>query len=277
VRARQLIVIAGAGAVLVVAAVGAFSYLPVTRVQPNRMAQLIPTAPPPGFTGKPSHSSSQPASSSPLAAVKTAGSRSAYSTGMYLTGWGGATSSSDFASMLVYRLPSTSDAATAATQAIQAYLGPQTYTSNAFALRARFAIPTVPDASAAWYAPTSAKVKQSLATFTERVDNVVVVAVINRSVSSATVQADANTWAQTESAHLRSTVPGFSLVQTRWPTVATLVYAGIAGAVALCVLTVPGLVRRTRHRRRVAQEAAARRQVMTRGGKIAKRQSASRR
>jgi hypothetical protein len=178
--------------------------------------------------------------------------------------------------MLVYRLPTTADAATAASQATQTYLAPQTYASNAFALRARFAIPGVPGASAAWYAPTSARAKQNLATFTERVDSVMVVAVINRSVSSATVQADAKTWAQTEYAHLRSTAPGFSLVQTRWPTVATLVYAGIAGAVVVGVLTIPGLVRRTRHRRRVAQEAASRRQVMTRGGKIAKRQSAHR-
>jgi hypothetical protein len=195
---------------------------------------------------------------------------------MYLTGWGGATSSSDFASMLVYRLPSASDATTAASQAITAYLGSQTYTSNGFALRSRFAIPKVPGASAAWYGPTSPRAKQDLATVTERVDKVLVVAAINRSVSSATVQANADTWAQTEYAHLRSTAPGFSLVETRWPTVATLVYAGIAGAVALCVLTVPNLVRRTRHRRRAAQEATARREVMARGGKIAKRQSAHR-
>jgi hypothetical protein len=277
VRGRLLIVIVGAGPVLVVASIGAFTYLPITRVQPNRMAQLIPTAPPAGFTGKPTNSSSQSPSSSPLAVVKAAANRSTHSTGMYLTGWGGATASSDFASMLVYRLPSTSDATTAASQAIQAYLSPQTYTPNAFALRARFAIPRVPGASAAWYVPTSAKAKQNLATFTEHVDKVLVVAVINRSVSSATVQADADTWAQTEYAHLRSTAPEFSLVQTRWPTVATLVYAGITGSVVLCVLTVPSLVRRTGHRRRMAQEAAARRQVMIRGGKIAKRQSANRR
>jgi hypothetical protein len=39
----------------------------------------------------------------------------------------------------------------------------------------------------------------------------------------------------------------------------------------------PTQTRRTDHRRRVAQETAARRQVMTRGGKIAKRQPANRR
>jgi hypothetical protein len=138
-------------------------------------------------------------------------------------------------------------------------------------------LPKVPGASGALYAPTSTKLKQNLAAVVQRTGKVVVVTLVNQTGPAANVQANAEAVAQADYQHLRAVEPGFSLVQTRWPPVATLVYSAVVVAVVSCILIVPSLVRRVRRKRRVAQEASARRQVMTRGGKIAKRQSANRR
>jgi hypothetical protein len=263
-------------AVVVVAVVGAFIFLPITRYQPNRIAALAPPGPPPGFKGKPTSSSSEPSSSSPLTAVTSAAKKSPRATGIYFTQWGGSTATADFVNALVYLLPSTADAIKAQSEAVQTYLASGSFKSNSYALGSRFA-PAVPDASAALYHPTSAKARQNLAAVVQRVDNVVVITLANQTVPAPSVQANAQTVAQAEYQHLRATTPGFSLVQTRWPTIATIVYAAVAAAVVACILIIPNLVRRVRRKRRLAQEASARRQVMTRGGKIAKRQSANRR
>jgi hypothetical protein len=264
-------------AVLGVAAAGAFHYLPIRHLQPSRIAQLAPTGAPPGFKGKPSRTSSPPAASSPLAELKKAATLSPHSTGSYLVQWGGSPASADFVSVVVYLLPSAADAAIAASQAAQSYLSAQSYKANSYALVGPFSVPSVTGATGALYSPTSKRIKQDLAVYVERVDKVVVVSLMDQTGTPSTVQGNAVTAAQAEYLHLHSVAPNFSLIRTHWPTLATLVYSAVALLLASCAFIVPVLFRGVRRQRGLAREEAARRQVMGRGGKIAKRQAAHRR
>lgn len=272
--------------VLVAAAVSETVFLPSQRADTARMAKLAPPAMPAGFNSKPANSAAVPTSSSPYPEVKTAAKRSPASTGSYSVEWtrAGSASSSDGVAVLITALPTQSEAATVEAQATKTYLQAQSFTASSLKLQSRFSVSGVPGAGAALFVPTAATNKQDLAAVVDRVDRVVVLEIVRETppasktpaVSVPAAQASAVSLAQTEHTHLAAFAPGFSLTQTRWPVLETALLSALAVVIAAALMTAPLVARRTRQRRRMAREAAARRQVMSRGGKIARRQAGRR-
>ena len=83
--------------------------------------------------------------------------------------------------------------------------------------------------------------------------------------------------AQQEYRHLGQALPGFDLVRTSVPLVPTVVYWGVYGGLVLLAVIIPLGVRRARRMRADARRRAAQRQHQVRGSKIARRQAARRR
>jgi hypothetical protein len=171
-------------------------------------------------------------------------------------------------------LPSGSDATTVQRQAVTTYLAAGSFKPNSYSLLSRVSVPKVPGAQAATFGPAPAKgANPRLTVVVFRQGRMVVVDYAQQS-STAKAEAAAISLAQVENAHLKQVGSGFSLKVTAYPLVASLIYAGVAVALAALVILVPIGVNRGRRRRRVAREAAARRALQGRGRKIAKHQAA---
>lgn len=276
-RWQRALSVTGTVAILVVAVVGALLFIPQTKVDGARLARLGPTQAPTGYKSKTSGASVVPSSQSPFPIVKSVAKRNPHATASYSWQWVGASSSSDGASMIATVLPNPSDAATAVSQATKTFLSSAGFTSGSYKFHSRFSIAGVTGPAGALFTPASSSGKEYLATFAERYGRVAVLAFIDQSGGLSKVQSTAVSLARAESAHLHSAVAGLTITYQRWPVGLLAGYAAGAAVIAALPLCVPVLLRRSRRRRRASRQAVARRQVMGRGGKIAKRQAAPRR
>jgi len=261
---------------LVVAAIVAINVLPIQHVERSRLARLAVTAPPPGFKAKPSVEI-VPANSNPFPGVTTASKRSPNATGQFSVEWPGSSSANDAATILVSLLPSTSQAKAVQSEAIKNNLGAASYAAESYGHQVPFAVSEVPGAEAATYSPTSSNSAPQLGVVVERVDRVVVLGLVRQTGAATQVKSTSSSVAQAEYRHLLPIVSGFSLVRTHWPLLALLIYGAASLLLAALAIAIPPLTGRVRRKRRAAQEVAARRLVLQRGGKLAKRQAHHRR
>lgn len=267
---------AAAAAIVIVSAVAAFLVLPIHGIDSKRLARLVPAGPPPGFKAKPSNAAVENPTQSSFAAVKAAAKQSPKKTGSYTISWDGK-STGDSAFVLVSLVPTEAQARTVLAQVRSQALGPAAYQSNSYKFSSNFTVPGVPGSVGALYLPTTASVKQQLAVAAVPFRNSVAVVIVDQAGQSSAAQSNNIRLARAEYRQLEGQVPGFGMESTRWPGIATAIWAGLTGLAALAVLTIPAMVRRVRARHELARQEAARRLVLARGSKIARRQSAHKR
>jgi hypothetical protein len=255
--------------VLAAATVGYVHLIPLTQIERQRLATLVVTTPPSGFTKKPASSTAVPASSSPFATVKTAGKTAPNSTGSYSIQWNNPTSSNDSAWLLVSLLPSAADAAKVQSEAASQYLGSESFKTENYTLAGNVPVPSVPGAQAAVY--QSSKNGPPVVTVIYHVDRAQVVAFVGLVGSQSKATSTATTLAAAEAAQLDQVLPGFTLSKTSWPAVASALYWLAILSVVLIVVAIPIMIRRTRQRRIEARQRMERRQLQSRGRKVARR------
>ena len=263
--------------ILILAGIGYWLLIPITHVERARLSQLALARPTVGFKAKPTNAMQVDASSSPFATVKKGGKRSPSSTGAYAVEWAGSGSSSDIATILVSLLPSEADGIAVDREAQQSYLAAQSLQSASYSLEGSFAIHTFPGAKAATFVSTSSTDRKRLAVVVFRVSRVVVVEIVQKAGPSASAVAASTSLGHAEYRHLVQLRSGFSLVQTSYPFVASLVYWIVAVSLAVAVFCAPVTIGWISRRRRLRREMAARTQFRARGRKVIKRQAARRR
>ncbi|MBV9661475.1 MAG: hypothetical protein JO337_09985 [Acidimicrobiales bacterium] len=265
-----------AAVILAAGAVAAFQVLPNHSARTARMSKLVPAASLAGYKAKPAQASTEDSTQSPFAGVKAAAKRDPKRTGTYAILWDGNTSG-DTASIVLSLLPTPAEAKTVVAQAKTASLGQDSYTSASYKFDSSFDLPGVPGGSGALYAPATATVKQQLAVSEVAVGDVVAVVYLNQTGDLPAIRAADVALAQRQYQLLQRVTPGFTLSTTSWPPVATATWAAVTVVLALSVIGLPVLFRRSRLRRELARRETARKQVLTRGAKIARRQAAPRR
>ena len=269
----RVVPVAGAVIVLIAAAIAYEQFIPIHHEERARLSRLVVARPPAGFATKSTSSNEVVSSSSPFSAFKTAAKRSPNQTGAYSIQWPEASSTANAASVLVSWLPSASDAAGVEKQAVSSYLTSGSFKSDSYTMKGRFSIPAVAGAQAATFGPAPSKGSQGLAVAVFPEGRFVVVDFAQQA-GAAQAQATVISLSQAQAAHLRQIGSGFTLGVTTYPAAASLIFGGVAVALAALVVAVPVGVSRGRRRRRAARDLAARRAVQGRGRKIAKHHAA---
>lgn len=269
----------GAGIVVFVAAALAvyFAFVSVDEVQTGRLSQLVVSKPPAGFKTKPAAANAIPASSSQFAEVKAAGKRSPHATGSYSIEWSDATSGGTNAvSLVVSVLPSATDAAKVQSEAKTTYLAKTSLKAESYTYAGAVTVASIPRASAAFFTPSSLT-NPPLVVVAFQTGRAQATEFIGIPGAKQSIEAEAVSFAHAEYEHLRGVLPGFSLVKSTRPLVATIVYWIIVALIVAAAVVGPPLRRRAKQRRLLAAERARLQHMTVRGSKIAKRQAARRR
>lgn len=270
--------VAGAAVVFVVlAGIGFDRYVVNRGVHRSRLAGLIVTSPPAGFTKKPSSSNQDAPGSDPFTIYRTAARNSPGATGAWTVAWTDRASSNDSATILLSYLPSARVASQVQAQALTQFTTPTSFVAESYALAGPLAVAGVPGAKGAVYKATGTAATPPVATVVFSTGRAQVVVLLGLTGTPASTGAAAAAFAAREYTHLRSALPGFSLGYTSVPPVATALYWGVALALLAAALLGPVLVRRGRRIRAEARQRAARSQHLVRGSKIARRQATRRR
>ncbi len=263
--------------VVLVAAAGWDRYVVVRKADRLRLAHLVVSSPPPGYTTKPANASEVPASSNPFAAFKADAKKAPSDTGAYSVSWTNPKSSNDSASILASYLSSPAAAATVEAQAEKQFLAAGSFASEKYRYANAVAVPGIPGAKGAVFVATGTSTTPPVAAVTFATGRVQTLVLVGQVGTPASTSETAAALARSEYLHLRQALPGFDLQVTRVPLVATILYwAVVAGLIALGVV-IPLGVRRGRRMRREARLRTARRQQQVRGSKIARRQATRRR
>jgi len=239
--------------VLIAAAALYSQFIPVSHVERTRLAGLLIVKPPAGMGTKPNNSSEVAAASSPFTGVQAAGKRSPNATGSYTAEWVSPASANDIDQVLASLLPSEADANSVLTEADSMYLTSKSVPQQGYTFKGPFAVPGVPGAHSAQFSTTTSG-QFPLGVVVFRVKQVVVVTFAQQTTEPAAT-ASAVAISAAEYQHLVKVAPGFSLVRTTRPLVASIVYAlgAVVAAVAVGCLVV---VLAWWFRRRRAREAA---------------------
>lgn len=264
--------LAAAVAVLVLAGIGYGLFIPVTHVARAQLSQLTVARPPGGFRVKPKTSGVVPATESLFPTLKEAAKRSPDQTGAYSVEWTGSTSSTDIVSMLVSLLPSHKEAAAVQAEAHRNYVEPDSFKADSYVFHGSFKVPGVPNASGALYSPTSsAKTTKPVAAVVFHAGDVAVTQFVINTAQVKKTEATAVSLARDQYQHLQSTAPGFSLQETSFPFVTSLIYWVAAVGIAAALYFAPVVVDRMRQRRRLARREAEQKALRRRGRKVVKR------
>lgn len=262
---------------LVLAGIGYDRYVVDRTVVRARVARLVVTTPPPGFTKKPTGSSQVATSSSPFSYFKSAAKTSPSSTAAYSVSWSDPASSSDSATVLVSYLAKPSQAARVESQAVTQFLGSSSFKSENYAFSGPIPVPGVPGGKGSVFTATGKATTPPVAAVAFSTGRAQVLVLLGQTGTAAATGATAAALAQQEYAHLRRALPGFDLVETSVPLVASIVYWAVYGTLVLAAVTIPLGVRRARRMRADARRRVAQRQHQVRGSKIARRQATRRR
>lgn len=267
----------GAGvAVFLAAAIAVyFAFVSVDKIDTHRMSQLVVATPPAGFKPKPAAANPVPASSSHFAALKAAAKRSPHSTGSYSIEWADSTGGVNAVSLVVSVLPSPADAARVQAEAKSTYLSKTSLKAESYTYAGPVAVAPVPGAAAAFFTP-STLTNPPVVVVAFQTGRGQVTEFLGIPGSKQAIESEAVSFAHTEYEHLRAALPGFSLVKTTRPVVATIVYWAIVAMIVTAAVAGPLLRRRAKQRRLLAAERARVQHMTVRGSKIAKRQAARR-
>jgi hypothetical protein len=272
-RVRTLVVVVVAAAAVIIYQ----QTIPVNQAVRSRLGQLVVTQTGlPGYKKVATTANQIPNSSNPFAAVKTAAKERPNNTGGYTREWENTTSKYRITDLIASWVPTSAIAGTAQDQAVTAYLGKSTYTAESYSYGAAFAVPGVAGARGASY---QAKATKGVPATTLAVSifrqGLVVVVVDTLGINPAQTRADNTALARVEASHLTTTEPGFTLVRTTRPLLATVLFAAATVAVAVALAFLVTLIPRARRRRRARRAARARYEVQLRGQKIVKRHRTS--
>ena len=226
--------------VLIAAAALYGQFVPVTHVERTRLANLLIVKPPAGLGTQPTKQNEVAAADSPFSGVQAAGKRSPNTTGSYTAEWVSPTSASDVDQLLVSLLPSVADADSVQTEANTMYLTSKSVPAQGYTLKGPFPVPGVPGAQSAEFTSATAGQPPFAAVVFRSKRAVVVAFTLQTTAPGATSAAVALSDAEYQ--HLLTVLPGFTLVRTTRPLVASIVYAVVALVAALAVgsLTVGG-------------------------------------
>ena len=268
-----------AGVLLVIALAVYVPLISVQRVQSGRLAHLVVSKPPAGFNPKPAAANPVAPSSSKFEAVKAAGRKSPDATGGYSVEWtdsSSPSSGSNAVSLVVSLLPNAGDAAKTQAEAKSTFASKDSLKADSYTYANPVEVPSVPGASGAFFTPATLT-NPPLVVVVFRVGRAQATEFIGLPGEKQSIEAEAVSFAQTEYEHLRAVLPGFSLSETTYPVVASIVYWAVTAVIVLAVVFGPVLRRRAVERRRVLAERARAQHKTVRGSKIAKRQAARRR
>lgn len=256
---------------------------PQQKVVRSRLSRLVAVQSPPGFPAKPAASNLTPAANSPFAEVKAASRSSGSSTGEYSVEWTKSGSSNDAVSVLASLLPTAADAAKVQSQAKALYLQSGSLKGQSYSYVGPLSVPGLSASEGALFKSTAAgnpplavvALQEGRAQVTE------FVGLSGGSTATATTSqgpsaTEAVALARSEDAHLKVVLKGFSIQETTWPLVRTLVFWIVAVSLAGAAVLVPVLRRRAHERRRVAAERMQTRHMAGRGSKIVRRHAARR-
>jgi len=189
--------------------------------------------------------------------VQAAGKRSPSATGSYTAEWVSPASANDIDQLLASLLPSEADANSVQTEANSMYLTSKSVPEQGYIFKGPFAVTGVPGAHSAEFTSTTSG-QFPLGAVVFRVHKVVVVAFAQQTTAPAAIAA-AVALSAAEYQHLVKVGPGFSLVRTTRPLVASIVYALgavlAAGAVACLAVFLSWWFRRRRAREAARLEA----------------------
>jgi hypothetical protein len=266
-RRRRLWAVVRAAAVLVVAAVVYQLVIPQTHVVRTRLSGLALLRPGVArYNVKTPQAGEQPASATQLAAVVAAAKKSPNQTGVYAITW--APSQTSGAGIIVYLLPSPTQAEAALPQLRAQQEAAGSYTSQGFSRRSTYTVGAVPGSSGATYTPTSrSSGTGELGVTTFRYGRVA--GAVEVFAPSGT-EADASTMATSEYNLLKRVEPGFTLKKVTRPVLASSLWIVGALLVALVVALTPALRRgrAERRQRRIDEELSH--IVVVRGQTISK-------
>jgi hypothetical protein len=262
----------GIALLLAGAAGGYFQFVVEHHTERARLANLIVTSPPPGFTHKPSSTNQVAASSSPYSAFKAAAKKAPSSSGSYSVSWSNPASASDSATILLSLLPTTKDAGAVEQQAVRQYLGTASFKAESYVLQGPVPV-TVPGGRGEVFVASGKATTPPVAAVTFATGRAQALVLLGQIGTPEATGATASALAAAEYRLLRERLPGFTMEVTSVPGLATAVYWLVTAAVLLAVVGAPVGVRRTRAARVAARERAARRQHQVRGSKIARRQA----
>jgi hypothetical protein len=254
--------------VLAAAVVGYQAVIPSTHVIRSRLARLAVSEPGvAGFNVKPTQAGEQAAAQTQLATVVAAAKKAPSATGVYSIEW--APSTSEGAGLVVFLLPTTSEATSTFSEVRTQQLAAASESANGLTRRSTFAVSSVPgSAGAVFTSSAGGSAATELAATALRYGRVVAV---TEALSSTRSQADASVLTAAEYSRLRKVASGFSLKVVDRPVVATVVWAAGAVALALVVALGPVARRRSARRRQRLIEEELSRQVVVRGQIITKR------
>jgi hypothetical protein len=254
--------------VVVVAAVGYQLVVPQTHVVRSRLSRLVLTRPGVAkYNVKSPATAEQPASTTQLSTVESAGTKSPNETGVYTISW--SPSQTSGAGVLVFLLPTAAQAEAALPQVRAQQAAAGSYTSEGLTRRTTYTVSSVPGSSGANYTSTSKGsglgTDLSIATF--RYGRVVGAVEV---VGSSATQADSSTIAANEYDLLRRVEPGFTLKKVTRPVLASSLWVAAAVLLAAVAALTPAARRRLADRRqkRIEQELSHR--VVVKGQTISK-------
>lgn len=262
-----------AGLVVVVLVIGGVAYanvVPVHRIDRSRLSQLV-VDPPQGFTPRPAASEQVATSTITLSGYKAAARHDPDHTGAYSVAWKVPHSTTDYASLLVLLFPSAHQALGATPEARKTYLSLTSSAAESYRSLGSSTVPGVPGASVALFAGRSSSAVPRVANAVFQHGRVVVA--MSLGGSAARVQGELDSFARAQYQHLVRVEPGFTLVGTHLPLVASIVWVAVMAVVVLVILLARPTWRGAVDRRTRAREAARRRARMSRGHKVVRRQA----
>lgn len=266
-------VAAAAVAVVVLAAVGYDRYVVDRRVVRSRLASLVVTQPPPGYTKKPSSANQVSSATSPYGAYQSAVKRSPSRTGAYSVSWSNPASSNDSATILLSLLPSPAIARTVQGQAESKFLAANSFQGESYVRHGPVPVPIAGGQGAVYVAGSAKATTPPVAAVTFATGRAQVLVLVGQGGTPEATGAVAAAFAQDEYRLLQKRLPGFDLVSTTVPVLTSVVYWVVVLALVALIVTIPLGIRRARRARAAAVARAARRQHQVRGSKIARRQA----
>lgn len=270
---RRLGVRVAVAAVLVGLAIGGYLlWIPVHRPDPHKVAALAVTGPVVRLRGHPKTSTLDPATAVPISAVKTATVATPGETAAYSVNWKGLAPVTA-GSVEIIALPTLQSARSAQSEILTAELSKTSLTGVGYGFGGLTKVPGVPGAEGKYYLkgtkPTVTASTPRVTAVVFRAGRVIVNVTVDAKGADATATARALASAQYRHLELVGTDP--ALAQTRFPVVASLVYALVAIVVLAIAEVTPWIVATEQHRRREARVAAARSARVSRGNKVVKR------
>lgn len=263
---------------LVLAAIGYDRYVPIHHLDRSRLAELVVTTPPAGFTTKPSASNQVQASSDPFSTVGSIAKKSPSGTGAWAVSWADPASQNDSATILVSLLPNGAGAEQVEVQAVKAAIGrDSTFKTAGYAYESAPAVPGVPGAASSVFTPAAKATTPPEAAVVFRAGRSQVLVLVSQTGTPAAVGTVAAGLARSEYLHVGQVLPGFSLTETHVPLTASVLYWLVAVGIVTLAVAIPLAVRRGWRRREESRRRTARRHHSVRGSKIARRQATRRR